>query len=162
MNVVQIERAASRGRPHRAAPTVAIERAKTRCWLEVDLDAVGYNYCSAAEILGGKARIIPVLKANAYGLGAVAIACALYELGATLFSVATIEEALEIKRAVPDAGVLAMGWLDPSQTEEAIAEGIILTVYSPKPRNYQSLTGRSANSADFSLRITRRSRWIKS
>jgi alanine racemase len=108
----------------------AIERAKSRCWLEVNLDAVAHNYRSAEELLGGNARIIPVLKANAYGLGAVAIARMLTGLGAALFATATFEEALEIKRAVPDADVLSMGWLDPSQMEEAIAEGIILTIYS--------------------------------
>jgi alanine racemase len=108
----------------------AVERAGSRCWLEVNLDAVAYNYRSAEEMLGGSARIIPVLKANAYGLGAVTIARTLSGLGATLFSVATLEEALEIKKAVPSADVLTMGWLDPSQVKEAIAEGIILTMYS--------------------------------
>jgi uncharacterized protein len=50
------------------------ELAKARCWLEIDLDVVASNYRWAREICGEDAQIIPVLKANAYGLDKLASA----------------------------------------------------------------------------------------
>ena len=69
------------------------EEAVERCWLEVDLDAIRENYRSAAALVGEKVRVIPVLKANAYGMGAAEVAGLLATEGADLFAVATGDEA---------------------------------------------------------------------
>ena len=53
---------------------MTFEDATSRCWLEVDLDAVRENYHSACSMVQPGVRIIPVLKANAYGMNAVEIA----------------------------------------------------------------------------------------
>ena len=72
-----------------------LEEAASRCWLEVDLDALRRNYRSAASLMSG-GGVIPVLKANAYGMGAVEVARALKAEGARLFAVATADEAMQL------------------------------------------------------------------
>ncbi len=100
-----------------------------RAWLEISLPAILRNAASAAA-LSAPARIIPVLKGDAYGTGAVAVASALYGAGHQLFGVATVPEALEIKRALPDCEVLVMGPTLGAHIGEAIASGIQFALYA--------------------------------
>lgn len=104
------------------------ELARSRCWVEVDLDVVESNYRSARAICGGNVQVIPVLKANAYGLGAAALSRVLYGLGARLFAVAEPGEALEVMRAC-GGDALVLGLIAPDQMEAAVREGVIATVY---------------------------------
>ena len=66
----------------------------SRAWVDVDLDAVVRNARSYAERVG--VPIMPMVKADGYGLGAVAIARALSEVEPWGFGVATIDEAREL------------------------------------------------------------------
>ena len=102
--------------------------ARSRCWLEIDLDIVEANYRSAGALCGGDVQIIPVLKANAYGLGAAALSRLLYGLGARLFAVAELGEALEVRQAC-GGDALVLGMIAPDQMETAVREGVIATVY---------------------------------
>ncbi len=73
-------------------------RSLTRGWLEIDLDAVRRN----AVLLSARApALLPMVKANAYGLGAVPVARALERLEPWGFGVATIEEGVSLR----DAGI---------------------------------------------------------
>lgn len=85
------------------------EDATSRCWLEVDLDVIRANYRSAAEMMQPGSRLIPVLKANAYGMNAVVIAETLKEEGANIFAVASSDEAEQLINAVSGIEVLPMG-----------------------------------------------------
>lgn len=100
---------------------------RSRCWLEVDLGAVAANYDSARRICGEGTRVIPVLKANAYGLGAARLAKLLAAKGAALFAVAELDEALEIMR---ETGVpaLVMGRIAPCRMAGAVNAGVVVTV----------------------------------
>lgn len=68
-------------------------------WVEVDLDAVVANAHALAELAGGSSRIGPVVKADAYGHGAVPVARALAEARFAPLCVATIDEGLALRRA---------------------------------------------------------------
>src|SRR4051812_1653677 len=70
-----------------------------RAWVEVDLGALVRN----AKVIAAKAKapLLPILKADAYGLGVVPVAHALSELRPWGFGVATVEEGAELR----DAGV---------------------------------------------------------
>src|SRR5690349_23388217 len=61
-----------------------------RAWVDVDLDAVVANARRVAEVSG--ARLLPMVKANGYGLGAVPVARALEPLDPWGFGIATPEE----------------------------------------------------------------------
>jgi alanine racemase len=70
-------------------------------WLEVDLDALRGNLATLRSAVGPGVRVEPVVKADAYGHGAVPVALALQNAGADGLSVATLDEAVELR----DAGV---------------------------------------------------------
>ena len=106
--------------------------AVSRCWAEINIGALIENYRTAVSFLGEKTTLIPVLKANAYGCGAPHVARTLYKEGARLFAVASLEEALEIKKTLSQADVLVMGLVSAPLLPRAIKEDIILTVFSEK------------------------------
>ena len=70
---------------------------ESRAWVGVDLAAVTDNARTVARIAG--ARLLPVVKANAYGLGAVAVSTALEALDPWGYGVATLEEGAELRGA---------------------------------------------------------------
>lgn len=104
--------------------------AVSRCWLEVDLDAICENYHAACRMMQNDATIIPVLKANAYGMNAVVIAETLRAEGAHLFAVATTDEAEQLLSHVADIEVLSMGLAGEGAMRRLIARGMPLTLYS--------------------------------
>ena len=69
----------------------------TRAWVEIDLGALLRNGARVAEY--SSARLLPMVKADAYGLGATRVACALQELDPWGFGVATVAEGDELRRA---------------------------------------------------------------
>jgi alanine racemase len=75
----------------------------TRARLIVDLDAVSRNF-KALQKLSPNAETSAVVKANAYGLGAGPVARRLMKDGARTFFVATVEEGVEVREALGDAG----------------------------------------------------------
>jgi alanine racemase len=71
--------------------------APSRAWVEVDLPAIVENARTVARIAG--TRLLPVVKANAYGVGAVAVSKALEVLDPLGYCVATVEEGAELRAA---------------------------------------------------------------
>ena len=67
-------------------------------WAEIDLDAIAYNMRELKSLLKDK-EIIAVIKADAYGHGAIDVAPVLLENGATRLAVAVITEAMELRNA---------------------------------------------------------------
>ena len=101
----------------------------SRAWLEVDLSALLANHSEAKSLLKPGARMICVLKADAYGYGAVRVGQALYAAGERWFAVATVPEALELTSALPgDIRVLCMGEPSPEELEPCVRAGIRVTV----------------------------------
>ncbi|MCL2003775.1 MAG: alanine racemase [Oscillospiraceae bacterium] len=81
---------------------------KHRLWAEIDLDRLTENF-KFARNAAVNGRIMPVIKADAYGHGAVQTALALREAGADFFAVATPEEALQLRRHGVMCKILLMG-----------------------------------------------------
>ncbi len=105
-----------------------------RAWLEVDLDALIANYREAKSLLKPGVEMICVLKANAYGYGAVPVSKALYAEGVRAFAVATVPEGLTLKNSLPgDVRILCMG--EPAQEEfdACIRAGLRITMGGAEP-----------------------------
>ena len=66
---------------------------------EIDLDALEYNYTQIRKRVNQGLKILAVVKANAYGHGAVRISSELENLGVDLLGVATCEEGIELRKA---------------------------------------------------------------
>ena len=75
--------------------------------LEIDLDAICSNYRALRAAAGGSPALA-VVKADAYGHGAVPVARALRAAGADMFAVALIEEGIELREAGIEAPILML------------------------------------------------------
>ena len=69
------------------------------CWLEVDLEALKYNYELIRERIGPQVKLLGVVKADAYGHGLVPISLFLEKLGVEMLGVTTAEEGLILRTA---------------------------------------------------------------
>lgn len=98
-------------------------------WAEVDLDAIRGNIAAILRLTGR--AVFAVVKANAYGHGAVPVARAVLEAGAGWLAVARAGEALELRAAGIAAPVLILGWTPQAQLSRMIAEHVSLTVWEP-------------------------------
>lgn len=101
---------------------------ESRCWLEIDLAALRQNYRIIDSLCTEGCTPIAVVKANAYGLGAVRIARELEFCGCRFFSTADLAEALELRRAGLAAPILLLGPIDPLCVPEAMENDIIVPV----------------------------------
>ncbi len=95
-----------------------------RSELTVDLGAVRRNARTLLRVLGG-AQLWAVVKANAYGHGAVDVAGAVLDEGAGALCVATVPEALELRAEFPLARILVMG---PTSSNREVADARAATL----------------------------------
>ncbi|NLN77031.1 MAG: hypothetical protein GX139_12095 [Armatimonadetes bacterium] len=69
-------------------------------WAEVDLSAIRDNICSIRSRVGPSVRVMPAVKANAYGHGAIEVSRACLQAGASALCVATVGRAFNSARPV--------------------------------------------------------------
>ena len=86
-----------------------MESTLKRTWAEIDLDALAHNYGRLRQHIGPKVRFLGVVKADAYGHGAVQVARTLQELGADYLAVSSIDEAMELRANGVTMPVLILG-----------------------------------------------------
>lgn len=92
--------------------------------LTVDLSAIQTNYRRLAALAPG-AEAAAVVKADAYGLGALRVALALFKAGCRTFFVADLAEAFALRRAFPDAArIYVLNGLQPGAEAACAAQGI--------------------------------------
>ena len=103
---------------------------RARCWLEVDTAAIIHNLEVTRRLISPQTELIAVLKADAYGLGAVPVARLLWAHGVRRYSVACLSEAFSLHEALPDAWILCMGETLGGAVMDAVYAGIRLTVGS--------------------------------
>jgi len=97
----------------------------------VDLDRIRENY-RALRLLAGPRQVIPVLKANAYGHGAVAVARALESLEAGMMAVAYVEEGLALRRAGISAPLLVLTGFAPEQLGDLLEFRLTPVISTPE------------------------------
>ena len=86
-----------------------MERMQTRTWREISLANLEHNYRALRALLPQGCRFLGVVKANAYGNGAVPVAKRLEELGAEYLAVACVDEAAELREAGVKTPILVLG-----------------------------------------------------
>lgn len=97
---------------------------------EIDLDALHHNLGQFRRALGADIGIMAVVKANAYGHGAVRVAEEAIGSGiATYLAAAFLDEALELRHHGIEAPILVLGYTPPAGVEVARANAITLTVF---------------------------------
>lgn len=98
-----------------------MEYKQKRTWAEIDMKALEHNYAALREQLPIGCKFLGVVKADAYGHGAIPVAKKLEELGADYLAVACLEEAAELRQAGVRAPILILGVTLPRYAGELLA-----------------------------------------
>lgn len=97
-------------------------------WAEVDLDALKANVGAFKQHVGPQVEIMAVVKANAYGHGAVPVARAVLEAGATRLAVHRVDEGVALRRAGITAPILLLGYAPVAAADAVVAYQLTPTV----------------------------------
>src|ERR687884_1017923 len=132
---------AVRGRPYLEQPTMvslahdrmmhgACDPSRRATRALVDLGAIRHNVRLVRAAIGPGVHLMAMVKANAYGHGAVPVARACVEAGATGLAVATVDEGLALRRSGITAPLLVLGASAPEEHPEALRHDLTLAVGS--------------------------------
>jgi alanine racemase len=99
-------------------------------YAEIDLGAIRRNFRALKSRLQSGVRMLAIIKADAYGHGAVAVGRALEQAGADMFGVALVEEGVALRKAGLRAPILVMGIAPEDEVEEAMQNDLAVTVDS--------------------------------
>ena len=99
-------------------------------WAEVDLEAITHNVRELRRITDPGADLMAVVKANAYGHGAVEVTRKALENGADSLGVARIQEGIELRKAGVKEPVLIFGYTPPALAHKLIGFELTQTVWS--------------------------------
>ena len=94
-------------------PDANAPSADGRSWVEIDLDALSQNVSALRACLPRRCDLMAVVKADAYGHGAEAVAKRLWREGVGSFAVATLSEGALLREAVPEGEILVLGYTHP-------------------------------------------------
>lgn len=95
---------------------------RQRAWVEVDLAALAHNVREIKAFLSPQTALMAVVKADAYGHGAVIVAQTVLEHGADWLAVATVTEGIELRQAGIDCGILILGAINSPEEIKEIAK----------------------------------------
>ena len=99
-------------------------------WAEINLDNLAHNIKEVKSLINKNTKISAVIKADAYGHGALAVAQTLLDNGADSFAVATFNEALQLRRKFKDIQILILGYTPKELATDLIENELTQTIYS--------------------------------
>ena len=99
---------------------INMESTLKRTWAEIDLDALAYNYRALRQRVGESVKFLGVVKADAYGHGAVQVSRTLQTLGADYLAVSSIDEAAELRHGGITMPILILGHTPREQVGKLI------------------------------------------
>ena len=104
-----------------------------RAWVEINLAALRHNVRQFRGLLPAATQLMAVVKADAYGHGAIAVAQTALQAGAAWLGVATVPEGIELRAAGIQAPILVMGAVNSAEEMQAIAHWRLQpTLVNPK------------------------------
>lgn len=119
-----------------------------RTWAEIDLDALAFNMKQIKQRTQSNAKVMAIVKADAYGHGVIRVAETLAENGADTFGVACTDEALQLRKAGFKQDILIIGPAFPCDVPGIIDNNITATVqdvdFAKSLSDYAKLTGKNA------------------
>ncbi len=93
---------------------------RQRAWIEIDLAALSYNVRQLKSLLSSATALMAVVKADAYGHGAVTVAQTVLQAGASWLGVATVPEGIELRQAGIKTPILILGATHTPEQLQAI------------------------------------------
>lgn len=101
-------------------------------WIEIDLNAIRHNVVDARRMLGSRTRLMAVVKADAYGHGAVESSKVMLQAGADWLGVSNIDEAMQLRKANIKAPILILSQPPASTIPLLLGYGVTPTIYTPE------------------------------
>ena len=101
---------------------------KSRAWIELDMKHLAHNVAEFKRMLPEDCKMMPAVKANAYGHGASEMAEELQRLGIDAFCVASMEEGIELRRDGIKGEILVLGYTDPAAAKTLLDYQITQTI----------------------------------
>ena len=101
-----------------------------RTWADISLDNLSYNYQQIRSRISGDCRFLGIVKADAYGHGAVPVSRYLTELGVEYLAVSNIEEASQLRHGGIRGPIMILGYTPPKYAEELTKMGLRQEVHS--------------------------------
>ena len=124
-----------------------------RTWAEISLDNLEHNY-RALRACAPDSRFLGVVKADAYGHGAVPVAKKLEELGADYLAVACLNEALELREAGITMPIMILGATPTEFAPLVVEHGITQAVFTPElARALSEAAGRAGKTARIHVKV---------
>ncbi|MDJ0797378.1 MAG: alanine racemase [Calothrix sp. MO_167.B12] len=93
-----------------------------RAWIEIDIAALSHNVRQLRRLLSPRTQLMAVVKADAYGHGAITVAQTALEAGASWLGVATVPEGIQLRESGIDAPILILGATHTKEQIQAIAQ----------------------------------------
>ncbi len=97
---------------------------KRSAWIEIYLDRIEHNFNVVRQTVGKDVKIMPIVKANAYGHGSLEVARTVISAGADMLGVATLKEALKIREVFHRIPILILGYTDSTFAFDVINSNI--------------------------------------
>jgi alanine racemase len=94
---------------------------RQRAWVEIDLQALAHNVKTLKNFLAPQTKLMAVVKADAYGHGAVTVAQTALQNGADCLAIATLAEGVELRQAGIQAPILILGAINAVEDIKAVA-----------------------------------------
>jgi len=113
----------------RESPEPLISTLPRPTWAEIDLGATAHNVRRIRQIVGPRVAVMAVVKAEAYGHGALEVARTALMSGATWLGVAALNEATPLRQAGISAPVLVLGWSPGWLARQAIDNDIACATF---------------------------------
>ncbi|NSW90379.1 MAG: alanine racemase [Firmicutes bacterium] len=101
-----------------------------RAWAEINLDNIAHNVREIRRIVNKRAEIMGVVKADAYGHGAMEVAKTLLDNGVSRLAVSMLDEAIQLRKKGIDVPILILSYTDPVRAEDIIEYNVTQTVFS--------------------------------
>jgi alanine racemase len=112
---------------------------------DIALDNIALNVQAIRGLLPARAELMAVVKADAYGHGAIEVASLALSAGATRLGVAVLDEAIELRRAGIAAPIHILGYVGPACAEQTVKLGLTATVFDREA--LQALSGAATRLA---------------
>lgn len=127
---------------------------RSTSWVQIDLNAVKHNFREVRRHVGNSVQVMAVVKADAYGHGAVRTASALSEAGAEYLGVTTVEEGMELRNSGISTPILVFSPVLADQMEAALLHNLDLTVCDHRlAEQLSAVAGRCARVAHVHIKV---------
>ena len=103
---------------------------RARAWIDVSSEAFRANFRAVRDAAGKGVRVLPMVKANAYGLGMAEAVSALEGEGPWGFGVAAVSEGVGLREAGVDGPILVCSPIPPGAYSDAVKEGLTVSISS--------------------------------